>query len=61
MEKNNRKTVIHSKGLNVLSGDDAATSSTLDKQEDTLIESEPGPMDRTKEVMENIGIKINSF
>ncbi|MCY9669562.1 hypothetical protein M5X11_32355 [Paenibacillus alginolyticus] len=61
MGKNRRETVIHSEGQNVMNGDEAAISSSLDGQEGIQDESEPGPMERTKEVMENIGIKINSF
>lgn len=61
MEKNKRDTVIHSEDRNVINGDEAATSSFLNGQKVTEDESEPGPMERAKEVMENIGIKINSI
>ncbi len=61
MVKNRRETVIHSEGRNVLNGDEAATSSTLNGQEGTQDESGPSPMERTKEIMENIGTKINSI
>ncbi|MCY9664434.1 hypothetical protein M5X11_05605 [Paenibacillus alginolyticus] len=60
MEKESN-TVIHSEERNAMNGDEAAKSSHLDGQEGTQDDSESGPMERTKEVMENIGIMINSI
>lgn len=56
MEKNRRETMIHSEGPNEMNGDEAETS-PLDGHD----ENEPGPMERTKEVMENIGTMINNI
>lgn len=56
MEKNRRETVIHSEGPNEMNDDEAGTS-PLDGHD----ENEPGPMERTKEVMENIGTMINNI
>ncbi len=55
------ETTNNSEAHNVVNGIEPATSSTLDGEESKQNESEPDLMERTKEVMENIGIKINSI
>ncbi len=61
MEKSRHETVIHSEVQNAMNGNEAATSVPPEGQEKTQNESDPGPMERTKEVMEDIGFMINSI
>ncbi|MGM0883297.1 MAG: hypothetical protein ACQEXQ_19960 [Bacillota bacterium] len=67
MEKNRHEAVIHSEDQNVLNDDEAAISSMQDEQvehegqDGTHDKGERSPKERTLEVMENIGIKINSI
>lgn len=59
MEKSGHKTVIHTKDRNELNSDEAAI--ILDGKATEKVPSEPSLMERTKEVMENIGTTINSI
>lgn len=59
MEKSGHKTVIHTEDRNEMNGDEAAI--ILDGQATEKVPSEPSLMERTKEVMENIGTTINSI
>ncbi|MDF2713346.1 MAG: hypothetical protein K0R28_271 [Paenibacillus sp.] len=59
MEKDGNKTVIHSEGRNEMNGDEAPI--ILDGQATAEAPVEPSLIERTKEVMENIGIEINSI
>lgn len=59
MEKSGDKTVIHSEDRNEMNGDEATI--ILDGQATAEVPSEPSLMERTKEVMENIGTTINGI
>ncbi|WP_028609036.1 hypothetical protein [Paenibacillus harenae] len=59
MEKSGHKTVIHTEDRNEMNGDEAAI--ILDGQATKKVPSEPSLMERTEEVMENIGTTINSI
>ncbi|TNJ62432.1 hypothetical protein FE784_30670 [Paenibacillus hemerocallicola] len=59
MEKSGHKPVIDSEGRNEMNGDGAPI--ILDGQATEKVPSEPSLMERTKEVMENIGTKINGI
>lgn len=61
MEENRRETDVRSEGQYVINGDEAMKNSSLDGQEVTQDENQADPMERTKEVMESIGIMINSI
>ena len=59
MEKREHETVNHSEGQNKMKGNEAAI--ILDGQATTKVPSEPSLMERTKEVMEDIGSKLNGI
>lgn len=59
MEKSGHKTIIHTEDRNDMNGDEPTI--ILDGQATESVPSEPSLMERTKEVMENIGTAINSI
>jgi hypothetical protein len=59
MVKNGRKSIVHSEGRNEMSEDESPI--ILDGQATADVPCEPSLMERTKEVLENIGTKINGI
>lgn len=59
MEKSGHETVTHTADRNEMNGDEAEI--ILDGQATEKVPSEPSLMERTKEVMENIGTTINGI
>ncbi|MCQ6562747.1 hypothetical protein [Paenibacillus mendelii] len=59
MENSGHETVIQSEDLNEMNGDKAQI--ILDGKATDEVPSEPSLIEKTKEVMENIGIKVNGI
>lgn len=59
MKKNGYKTVNHSENRNKMNGDE--TPIILDGKATEKVPSEPSLIERTKEVLENIGTEINGI
>lgn len=59
MQKSGNKTVIHSEDRKGMNGEKAEI--ILDGKATAKVPNEPSLMERTKEVMENIGTTINGI
>ncbi|TMV43049.1 hypothetical protein FE783_36460 [Paenibacillus mesophilus] len=59
MEKNGYKVINHSENRNKMNGDE--TPIILDGKATEKVPSEPSVIERTKEVLENIGTTINGL